>query len=72
MAKNQFRRSKSKQINLSKRDITILKGLYRYRFLNTQHLLSLTTTNNRQSLNIKLRNLYDAKYIDRPISQISQ
>jgi len=72
MTKHYFKRSKVEELLPTQRDIEILKGLYRYRFLNSHHLLSLTRTNNRQSLNLRLRKLYDAKFIDRPISQTSQ
>jgi len=72
MAKHYFKRSKIEELLPTQRDIEILKGLYRYRFLNTQHLLILTNTKNRQSLNLRLRKLYDAHFIDRPVSQTSQ
>lgn len=70
--KTLFGRNEAKSLTLLQRDIEILKALYCYRFLNTSHLLILTGTKNRQSLNLRLRQLYDAKYIDRPISQVSQ
>jgi len=72
MTKHYFKRSKAQKISLTHRDIEILKGLYRYRFLNTHHLLTLTSTKNRQSLNLRLRQLFDSKFIDRPNSQTSQ
>ncbi len=72
MTKHYFKRSKAKSFALTHRDIEILKGLYCYRFLNTHHLLTLTSTNNRQSLNLRLRQLFDAKFLDRPIKQTTQ
>ena len=67
-----FHREKAIHLNLSDRDIEVFKALYRYRFLHTKHLLSLTRTQSVQSLNRRLRILYDAKFIDRPISQMAQ
>lgn len=72
MTKQYFKRSKTTTLSITHRDVEILKGLYRYRFLNTHHLLTLTSTNNRQSLNLRLRQLFDAKFIDRPIKQTTQ
>lgn len=70
--KTLFGRNEAKNLTLLQRDMEILKALYRYRFLNTSHLLILTGTKNRQSLNVRLRQLFDTKFIDRPISQVSQ
>jgi len=68
--RSRFRRSKATTIQLTERDITILKALEQHRFLTTDHLLALTNGTSRQGITRRLRELYDAKYIDRPRAQM--
>ncbi|MEJ8563282.1 replication-relaxation family protein [Yoonia sp. GPGPB17] len=68
--RSRFRRSKAATIQLTERDITILRALEQHRFLTTDHLLALTGGTSRQGLTRRLRELYDAKYIDRPRAQM--
>lgn len=66
---SRLKRKKADPIELTKRDETILRALYKYRFLTTEHLQVLTETDSRWSMNKRLRRLYDHKYIDRPKAQ---
>lgn len=68
--KSRFRRSTSSAIQLTERDITILLALEQHRFLTTDHLLGLTEGSSRQGITRRLRELYDAKYVDRPRAQM--
>lgn len=68
--KSNFKRNKVEDFSLKDVEIDILKTVYRYRFVSTQHLLAITPFNHVQSLNLSLRKLYDAKYLDRPINQV--
>ena len=56
-------------IELTTRDAEILLALHKYRFLTTDHLMQLTSTQSRWGMNKRLRLLYDHKYIDRPQAQ---
>lgn len=66
---SRLKRKKSKPIELTFRDETILRSLYRYRFLTTEHLQILTETESKWGMNKRLRLLYDHKFIDRPKAQ---
>ena len=66
-----FKRQKLEGFELNKLDIEILTYVYKYRFLNTKHILSITGIKHVQTLNLRLRKLYDNKYLDRPTSQVS-
>ncbi|WP_420860318.1 replication-relaxation family protein [Algirhabdus cladophorae] len=68
--RSRFRRSKATTIQLTERDVTILKALEQHRFLTTDHLLALTNGTSRQGITRRLRELYDTKYIDRPRAQM--
>lgn len=68
--KSRFRRSTSSAIQLTERDITILLALEQHRFLTTDHLLALTEGSSRQGITRRLRELYDAKFVDRPRAQM--
>lgn len=63
------RKPLAKPIRLTERDTEILIALHKYRFLTTDHLLTLTNTQSRWGLNKRLRLLYDHKYVDRPKAQ---
>ena len=69
--KSAFKREKDKIFEPNERDVEILKYVYRYRFLHTQHLLAITGIKHVQTLNLRLRKLYDNKYLDRPNSQVA-
>ncbi len=69
-SKPKFKRTKPVKFALSEQDIEILKAVYRYRFLHSRHLFSLISFSNIRALNRRLRLLYEAKYLDRPISQV--
>ena len=71
MAKHtsRLKRKRANPIQLTERDLVILKSLHKYRFLTTDHLQALTGTKSRWAMNNRLRKLYDHKYIDRPKAQ---
>jgi len=54
---------------LTERDRVILEWVYRYRFLTTDHIQTITASKSRDKLNKRLKHLFDAKYLDRPIIQ---
>ena len=68
--RSRFRRSKANTIQLTERDVDILLALEKYRFLTTDHLLVLTGTTSKQGITRRLRELFDAKYVDRPKAQM--
>ena len=68
--KRVFKRQKVKGFIPNEIDVELLKAIYRYRFLNTNHLLEISPDKHVQTLNIRLRKLYDAKFLDRPVSQV--
>ncbi len=68
--RSRFRRSKANSFELTKRDVDILLALEKYRFLTTDHLMALTSTTSKQGITRRLRELFDAKYVDRPRAQM--
>ena len=56
---------------LTERDQTILRALFRFRFLTTDHIQALTGSDSRDKLNKRLKQLYDARYLDRPALAVS-
>jgi hypothetical protein len=68
--RSRFKRSSAPALELTERDVAILQALERYRFLTTEHLQALTVTESRQGLTRRLRELYDARYVDRPRAQM--
>lgn len=51
---------------LTPRDAMIIRAVYRYRFLSTDHVQLLTATTSRSKLNDRLRELWGNDYLDRP------
>lgn len=66
---SRLKRKKAEKIELTHRDEVILRALYKYRFLTTEHLQVLTETDSKWGMNKRLRLLYDHKYVDRPKAQ---
>jgi len=66
---SRLKRKKAGSIDLTHRDEVILRTLYKYRFLTTEHLQVLTSTDSKWGMNKRLRLLYDHKYVDRPKAQ---
>ena len=62
-------RGKPAPLVLTERDRTILEWVYRYRFLTTDHIQIITASKSRDKLNKRLKHLFDAKYLDRPLIQ---
>lgn len=69
LKQSRLKRKKAAPIKLTHRDETILRALYKYRFLTTDHLQILTETDSKWGINKRLRLLYDHKYVDRPKAQ---
>lgn len=59
-------RGKAKNLVLTERDKTILRYLYARRFLTTDHIQWLTDSKSRTKLNYRLKDLFDARFLDRP------
>ncbi len=68
--RSRFRRAKANTIQLTERDVDILLALEKHRFLTTDHLMVLTGTTSKQGITRRLRELFDAKYVDRPRAQM--
>ena len=51
---------------LTPRDETIIRAVYRYRFLSTDQIQLVTGTTSRSKLNSRLRELWGNDYLDRP------
>lgn len=68
--RSRFKRAKQANLQLTDRDVLILQSLHKYRFLTSVHLMQLTETASQQAMNRRLRELFDAKYIDRPKAQM--
>lgn len=68
--RSRFKRSAKPNIQLTDRDVIILRALEHHRFLTTDHLLKLTGTASHQGLTRRLRELFDAGYVDRPRAQM--
>ena len=68
--RSRFRRSKPASMQLTDRDVAILRALEQHRFLTTDHLLALTGGTSRQGITRRLRELFDTKYVDRPRAQM--
>lgn len=68
--KSRIKRSrKAISLELTSRDVKIIEALAYYRFLTVEHLAIITNTSSRTSLNRRLRQLFDAAYVDRPNAQ---
>lgn len=61
-----FIRSKPKNVLLTDRDRLIISSVYRFRFLTTDQLQIITGTKGRTVFNRRLKELFDAKLLDRP------
>jgi hypothetical protein len=59
-------RSKPGNIELTERDRLIISSVYRFRFLTTDQLQVITNTKGRRVFNRRLKELFDAKLLDRP------
>ena len=68
--RSRFKRAKPSNIELTDRDVSIIRALEHHRFLTTDHLMVLTDTVSRQGITRRLRELFDAGYVDRPKAQI--
>lgn len=55
-----------KTLQLTQRDKTIIRACYQFRLITTDQLMKLTGTTSRTKLNVRLRELWAAGYIDRP------
>ena len=68
--KKRFQRDTSVRFSLTERDLIILEELYKYRFLNSEQLVSLLG-GSRQGLLRRLNLLYHGGYLDRPQAQLA-
>jgi hypothetical protein len=68
-----FKRKKEPEempVIIQPRDIEILKQVYQYRFLNSDHIRALMDGHNNKAISQRLTKLYRAGYLDRPIEQV--
>ena len=63
------RESASVNIRLTQRDIKIIHLVWKYRFINSEHIISLID-GGEQGINRRLKNLFHAGYLDRPKAQV--
>ena len=61
----------SDPLKLQPRDITLLRDVADFRFLNTEQVLALHSGGSRRNLMERLSRLYHHGYLDRPVSQSS-
>lgn len=57
-------------VEVQSRDIEILKMVYQYRFLNSDHIRALMNGHNSKAISQRLTKLYRAGYLDRPLEQV--
>ncbi len=55
-----------KNLQLTQRDKTIIRACFQFRLVTTDQLMKLTGTTSRTKLNVRLRELWTAGFIDRP------
>jgi hypothetical protein len=67
--KKKFVRDKDVSIRLRERDVKIIEEVYRYRFLNSEHIVSLLGES-RQGILRRLNLLYHNGFLDRPKVQL--
>lgn len=59
----------TKKLQLTQRDQTIIRSCFQFRLVTTDQLMKLTGTTSRTKLNLRLRELWAADFIDRPVLQ---
>jgi len=55
-----------KTLQLTQRDMTVIRACFQFRLVTTDQLMKLTGTSSRTKLNTRLRELWAADFIDRP------
>jgi len=61
---------RSTKVEVQSRDIDILKLIYQYRFLNSDHIRALMNGHNKKAITQRLTKLFRAGYLDRPLEQV--
>jgi len=61
---------RSPKVEVQSRDIDILKLIYQYRFLNSDHIRALMIGHNKKAITQRLTKLFRAGYLDRPLEQV--
>ncbi len=56
----------AKKLQLTQRDMTIIRACFQFRLVTTDQLMKLTETISRTKLNARLRELWAADFVDRP------
>lgn len=57
-------------VEVQPRDVEILKLVYQFRFLNSDHIRALMNGHNSKAITQRLTKLYRAGYLDRPLEQV--
>ena len=70
--KPRFKRTPSKKIEPTARDIEIVSHIFNYRFLRSTHIISLLEDQSSQRLLRRLGLLYHNGYLDRPPDQLGR
>lgn len=66
-----FRRARTRDFLVTKRDLAIIELVYRYRLLNSEHVVALVEGSS-QVIRRGLQLLYHARYLDRPRVQVGE
>lgn len=66
-----FRRARTRNFLVTKRDLAIIELVYRYRLLNSEHVAALVEGSS-QVIRRRLQLLYHARYLDRPRVQVAE
>lgn len=61
-----LKRNDPANLILTDRDRDIIQAVFRFRFLTTEHIQTITKTEGRRAINRRLRELFDADYLARP------
>jgi hypothetical protein len=67
---NRKRPPEETPVEVQPRDVEILKLVYQYRFLNSDHIRALMNDHNSKAITQRLTKLYRAGYLDRPLEQV--
>lgn len=66
-----FRRARTRDFRVTKRDFAVIEAVYRYRLLNSEHVTAFVQ-GSAQVIRRRLQLLYHARYLDRPRVQVAE
>lgn len=69
--KPRFRRVRTRHFELTERDLRIIRAVYKYRLLTSEHIVTLLNEGSRQNILRRLQLLFHNRYLDRPLIQVA-